>query len=84
MATWTSDKIRNIALIGHSGEGKTSLLEAILFQTGAIKRLGKVDDGSSVSDYDDEEKARKFSINLTASYVTYKDYKFNILDVPGF
>ena len=84
MATWTSDKIRNIALIGHSGEGKTSLLEAILFQTGAIKRLGKVDDGSSVSDYDDEEKARKFSINLTASYVTYKDYKFNVLDVPGF
>jgi len=52
MATWTSDKIRNIALIGHSGEGKTSLLEAILFQTGAIKRLGKVDDGSSVSDYE--------------------------------
>lgn len=84
MTAITSDKIRNIALIGHSGEGKTSLLEAILFETGAIKRLGKVDDGSSVSDYDEEEKSRKFSISLTASYTNYKDYKFNILDVPGF
>jgi len=84
MSIINSEKIRNIALIGHSGEGKTSLLEAILYKLGAINRLGKVDDGNTISDFDDEEKARKFSINLTASFVHYKDYKFNLLDVPGF
>ena len=84
MAVFHKDKIRNIALIGHGGEGKTSLLEAILYKTKAIDRQGKVDDGNSVSDYDQEEIARKMSISLSMAYVLYKDYKFNILDVPGF
>ena len=84
MAVFHKDKIRNIALIGHGGEGKTSLLEAILYKTKAIDRRGKVDDGNSVSDYDQEEIARKMSISLSMAYVQYKDYKFNFLDVPGF
>ncbi len=84
MAVFHKDKIRNIALIGHGGEGKTSLLEAMLYKTKAIDRLGKVNDGNTVSDYDQEEIARKMSISLSMAYVLYKDYKFNVLDVPGF
>lgn len=84
MAVFHNDKIRNIALIGHGGEGKTSLLEAMLYKTKAIDRLGKVNDGNTVSDYDQEEIARKMSISLSMAYVLYKDYKFNVLDVPGF
>ena len=84
MAVYSKEKIRNIALIGHGGEGKTSLLEAILFATKGIDRLGKVDDGNTVSDYDAEEISRKMSISLTLSYVYYKDYKINFIDTPGF
>jgi len=84
MAVFSKDKIRNIALIGHGGEGKTSLLEAMLFTTKAIDRLGKVDDGTTVGDYDAEEIKRKMSISLSMSYVYYKDYKINVLDTPGF
>lgn len=84
MAVFSKEKIRNIALIGHGGEGKTSLLEAMLFTTKAIDRLGKVDDGTTVSDYDSEEISRKMSISLSMSYVLYKDYKINVLDTPGF
>ena len=84
MAVFHKDKIRNIALIGHGGEGKTSLLEAMLYKTKATDRLGKVDDGNSVSDYDPEEIARKMSISLSTAYVIYKDYKINVLDCPGF
>lgn len=84
MAVYLKDKIRNIAIIGHSGEGKTSLFEALLFKTKAIDRLGRVDDGNTVSDYDQEEINRTMSIAMSLSYVTYKDYKFNFIDVPGF
>lgn len=84
MASYSKEKIRNIALIGHGGEGKTSLLEAMLFSTKAIDRLGKVDDGTTVSDFDAEEINRKMSISLSMSYVLYKDYKINVIDVPGF
>lgn len=80
----TSNEIRNICLIGHSGSGKTSLVEAILFQTGVIKRLGKVDDDSSTSDYDPEEIKRKISINLTLAPCEDKKYKINLLDTPGY
>ena len=83
------EEIRNVAIIGHSGEGKTTLTEAILFNAGAIDRQGRVDDGNTVSDFEQEEIARKTSISLTASRCEYTDRKgrhvvFNLLDVPGF
>lgn len=84
MPDFYKEKIRNIALIGHSGEGKTSLLEAILHHTKASNRLGRIEDGNTISDYTAEEIERKMSINLSLSYVLYKDYKYNFLDVPGF
>ncbi len=78
-------KIRNIALIGHSGEGKTTLAEAMLYNAKVIDRLGKVDDGNTVMDFDSEEIAKKSSISLSVASATYDDgYKFNIIDVPGF
>ena len=79
-----AEKIRNIALIGHSGEGKTTLAEAILYNAKAIDRQGKVDDGNSTMDFDSEEIAKKISISLSVAYCEYKGYKFNLLDVPGF
>lgn len=80
----TAEQIRNFALIGHSGEGKTSLAEAILFNAGAIDRMGTTNDGTSVMDYDAEEISRKISIGLSIANCTFKDVKFNVIDVPGF
>ena len=80
----TTNKIRNIALIGHAGEGKTTLAEAILFNLKATDRQGKVDDGNTVSDFDSEEIARKTSISLSVAYGEYDGVKFNVIDVPGF
>ncbi len=79
-----SNKIRNVAIIGHSGEGKTTLCEAILFNCGVIDRQGKVEDGNTVMDFDAEEIAKKSSIGLATSYCEYKGYKFNLIDVPGY
>jgi elongation factor G len=81
---YTSDKIRNIALVAHSGAGKTSLAETMLFSAGAISRLGKVADGTTTSDYDPEEVKRKISINLSLLPCQWKDTKFNIIDTPGY
>lgn len=84
MRIFETDFIRNVALIGHSGEGKTTLAEAMLFEAKTIDRLGKVDDGTSTMDYDDEEIKRKISISMSLGYAVYRDAKINILDVPGF
>lgn len=84
MANYSKENIRNIALIGHSGEGKTSLLEAILFKSKITTRLGKVDDGTSMSDHDPEEIARQMSIGLSLAFTEYRGCKLNIIDVPGF
>lgn len=78
------NKIRNVALIGHSGEGKTSLAEAILFNCGVIDRQGRVEDGNTVMDFDPEEIAKKGSISLACANCNYNGYKINIVDVPGF
>ncbi len=80
----SAKNIRNIAIVGHSGEGKTTLCEAILFNGGAIERMGRVDAGTTVSDFDDQEIARKMSVSLSAAYTTWKDVKINLLDCPGF
>lgn len=84
MKTYSTDKIRNVALLGHSSCGKTTLTEAVLFATGVTKRQGRVEDGNTVSDFDKEEIARKVSIGTAVIPVEWKDTKFNLLDTPGY
>ncbi len=84
MKVYPTSKVRNIALVGHGGTGKTSLVEAMLFNTGAIKRMGKVDDGNSVADYLPEEVKRKITISTTLVPCEYRDHKINVLDTPGY
>ncbi len=83
-ASYSTDKIRNIVLLGHSGCGKTSLAEAMLFNSGAINRLGKVEDGNTVSDYGEEEVKRTMSLNLSTVPCQWEGYKINTLDAPGY
>ena len=78
------ESIRNIAVVGHGGEGKTTLVEAMLYNAGAIDRMGKVADGTTVSDYDDLEKAKGMSIYTSASHLYWKGVKVNLLDLPGY
>src|SRR5881396_1317891 len=78
-----ADRIRNVALVGHRGSGKTSLHEALLFQAGATNRLGTVTDGTTVSDGDDDEKSRGMSISAALSSFEWMDRKVNLLDTPG-
>ena len=84
MPKYGLENIHNIVLLSHSGAGKTSLSEAMLFDAGVINRLGKVDDGSSTSDYDPDEAKRRISINLSILPLTWKERKINILDAPGY
>ena len=84
MAIVETKKIRNVALLGHGGCGKTSLAEAMLYITGATDRLGKVADGNTVSDYDAEEIKRGFSLSASVVNMTWKDVKINLLDTPGY
>jgi len=79
----TTKEIRNVVLLGHSGSGKTSLAEAMLYSVGDIDRMGKVTDGNTVSDYDPEEIARGSSVSLSNIGFMYHDHKLNILDTPG-
>src|SRR5512137_1346392 len=84
MKEYTTDFIRNIALVAHGSGGKTMLAEACLHVTGATTRLGKIDDGTTVSDFEDEEVRRKLSLSTTVIPVEFKDHKINILDTPGY
>ena len=84
MNTYTTDKIRNVVLLGHGGCGKTSLAEAMAFVSGYTTRLGKVTDGNTISDYDKEEIKRKFSISTSVVPVEWQGYKINLLDTPGY
>ena len=84
MAALETKKIRNVALLGHGGCGKTSLAEAMLYTSGSTDRLGKVGDGNTVCDYDAEEIARKFSLSGAIAPLMWKDIKINILDCPGY
>jgi elongation factor G len=78
-----ADRIRNVALVGHRGSGKTSLNEALLYQAGAVNRLGSVQDGSTASDADPDEKQRQMSISAALSSFEWQDRKINLLDTPG-
>jgi elongation factor G len=80
---YQTEQIRNIALLGHSGSGKTSLVEAMLFNAGGTNRLGKVEEGNTVSDYDDEEIRRVMSINAAIIPIEWESHKINVLDTPG-
>lgn len=84
MKVYPTGNIRNIALVGHGGTGKTSLVEAMIFNTGATKRIGKVDDGNTVSDYLPEEIKRKITISTALVPCEYRDHKINVLDTPGY
>ena len=84
MKGYKSENIRNIALVGHGGSGKTTFLEAALLATGAISRLGKVEDGNTVSDYDKMEIEKGYSISTSVVPVEYNKVKINLVDTPGF
>lgn len=84
MNVYTSEKIRNVALLGHGGCGKTTLVEAMAYTTGIIKRQGKVEEGNTISDYDKEEQKRLFSISTTVVPIEYEETKINFLDTPGY
>ena len=84
MKGYTSETIRNVALVGHGGCGKTTFLESALLATGVIDRLGKVEDGNTVSDYDKMEIEKGFSINTSIVPVEWKDSKINFIDTPGY
>ncbi|MBI2910904.1 MAG: elongation factor G [Chloroflexi bacterium] len=84
MKSYTPNQIRNVALIGHGGSGKTTLSEAFLFVSGAINRLGRVDDGNTASDFDAEEIKRHMSINLSMVPAEWRDTKLNVIDTPGY
>jgi elongation factor G len=78
------EKIRNVAVVAHSGAGKTSLIEAILFNSGAINRIGHIEDGTTATDYEPEEIARKISITSSVAHSTWNNYMINLIDTPGF
>ena len=77
-------KIRNVGVVGHGGVGKTSLVESLLFVAGAVTRLGRVDDGTTTTDFDPDEIKRKISINTSVAYLDYKGHRVNIVDTPGY
>ena len=84
MKNYQADSIRNVAILGHGGEGKTTLTEAMLFNAGLIDRMGKVDDGTTVSDYDPEETKRHISISTAVAPFEWNNTKVNLIDAPGF
>ena len=84
MKEYGTEFLRNVALVGHGGAGKTSLAEAMLFVSKGINRLGKVDDGTTVMDFDPEETRRQISINTALAPAEWKNHKINILDTPGY
>ncbi len=81
---FTIDKLRNVGLIGHSGSGKTTLMEALLNYSGATDRMGRVEEGNTVSDFDPEEKKRQISLQASVAPIFYNDHKINLVDLPGY
>src|SRR5260370_24207725 len=81
---YSGENIRNVAMVGHGHAGKTTLVSAMLYTAGARPRVGRVDDGSATTDYDEEEIARKMSISASAAHVEWGKTKINVIDTPGF
>ena len=84
MKVYDAASIRNVAVVGHGGSGKTQLVSAMLFDGGAVNRLGRVDEGTTVTDYDEEEIARKHTLGSSVAFVEWNKTKINIIDTPGF
>src|SRR3954464_16029322 len=84
MKVYDAPSIRNVALVGHSGAGKTQLASAALADSGMVNRLGKVDEGTTVTDFDEEEIARKHTLSSSLAYAEWQKSKINIIDTPGF
>ncbi len=84
MSTFTTEKIRNVAVTGHSDTGKTSLVSAMLFDSGAMTRFGKVDEGIAPTDFDEDEVERKITINTAVAHVVHDGVKINLIDTPGY
>src|SRR5260370_37518770 len=83
MAATEPGKIRNVAVVGHRGVGKTSLVEAMLVQAGKANRLGSIEQGTTLSDWDDDEHKRQMSLSGTLTHLEWHDRKINLLDCPG-
>src|SRR5213595_2853089 len=83
MKVYDAASIRNIALVGHTGSGKTQLASAILATAGMVNRFGKVDDGTTVTDYDEEEIIRKHTLSASLAYAEWNKHKINLIDSPG-
>ena len=83
MKVYDAASIRNVAVVGHGGCGKTQLVSALLFAAGMVNRLGLVDDGTTVTDYDDEEIARKHTLSATLAHAEWNKSKINLIDTPG-
>ncbi|MBM41588.1 MAG: elongation factor G [Acidobacteria bacterium] len=83
MKVYDSEQIRNVAIVGHSGSGKTQLTSALLYDAGAVNRLGLVDDGTTTTDYDEEEVARKHTLSAATAFAEWKKHKINLIDTPG-
>ena len=83
MAVTEPGKIRNVAVVGHRGTGKTSLVEAMLFQSEAINRLGTVESGTTVPDWEDEEHKRQMTLAASVCHADWQGRKINLLDTPG-
>ncbi len=84
MKAYTSDRLRNVVLMGHGGTGKTTLAEAMLLASGAISRMGSVDDGNTVSDYDDQEHVHHYSISASLLALEWNEHRINLIDAPGY
>ncbi|GAP62818.1 elongation factor G [Ardenticatena maritima] len=84
MKKYAPERLRNVAFVSHVGAGKSTTAEAMLFLTGALTRMGRTEEGNTVSDFDPEERARQISINTSVIPVEYRDHKLNVLDTPGF
>ena len=84
MKVYDAPNIRNVVLVGHGGSGKTTLASALLFDTGAVSRLGRVEDGTAPTDFDPDEIERQISLQTTLAWAEWKKTKINLLDAPGY